>query len=151
VTVNSKEENSYDFCPNYVQEFGVCLQHEITNTFLGEKRTRFAPNTLAHSSHGRYKIYQSYYSYTVCAFACSKYRASTWPRYIICGQFDQIGSIRIDSTRTNRSVCRKKHRFLFSDALKQVHLESIEWFNHSILPESTSLTRRYWKVIRIWK
>jgi hypothetical protein len=29
VTVNSKEENSYDFCPNYVQEFGhwVRFQH----------------------------------------------------------------------------------------------------------------------------
>jgi hypothetical protein len=24
VTVNSKEENSKDFCPNYVQEFGLC-------------------------------------------------------------------------------------------------------------------------------
>jgi hypothetical protein len=23
VTVNSKEENSYDFCPNYVQEFSL--------------------------------------------------------------------------------------------------------------------------------
>ncbi len=23
MTVNSKEENSYDFCPNYVQEFGL--------------------------------------------------------------------------------------------------------------------------------
>ncbi len=23
VTVNSKEENSQDFCPNYVQEFGL--------------------------------------------------------------------------------------------------------------------------------
>jgi hypothetical protein len=21
--VNSKEENSYDFCPNYIQEFGL--------------------------------------------------------------------------------------------------------------------------------
>jgi hypothetical protein len=24
VTVNSKEENSEDFCPNYVQEFSLC-------------------------------------------------------------------------------------------------------------------------------
>ncbi len=24
VTVNSKEENSKDFCPNYVQEFDLC-------------------------------------------------------------------------------------------------------------------------------
>jgi hypothetical protein len=24
VTVNSKEENSLGFCPNYVQEFGLC-------------------------------------------------------------------------------------------------------------------------------
>jgi hypothetical protein len=24
MTVNSKEENSQDFCPNYVQEFGLC-------------------------------------------------------------------------------------------------------------------------------
>jgi hypothetical protein len=24
VTVNSKEENSEDFCPYYVQEFGLC-------------------------------------------------------------------------------------------------------------------------------
>jgi hypothetical protein len=23
VTVNSKEENSEDFCPNYIQEFGL--------------------------------------------------------------------------------------------------------------------------------
>ncbi len=25
VTVNSKEENSYDFCPNYVKEFGLWI------------------------------------------------------------------------------------------------------------------------------
>ncbi len=24
VTVNSKEENSEDICPNYIQEFGLC-------------------------------------------------------------------------------------------------------------------------------
>jgi hypothetical protein len=24
VTVNNKEDNSEDFCPNYVQEFGLC-------------------------------------------------------------------------------------------------------------------------------
>jgi hypothetical protein len=24
LTVNSKEENSEDFCPNYIQEFGLC-------------------------------------------------------------------------------------------------------------------------------
>ncbi len=25
VTLNSKEENSEDFCPNYVHEFGLCI------------------------------------------------------------------------------------------------------------------------------
>ncbi len=25
VTVSSKEENSSDYCPNYVQEFGLCI------------------------------------------------------------------------------------------------------------------------------
>jgi hypothetical protein len=25
VTVNRKEENSSDFCPNYFQEFGFCI------------------------------------------------------------------------------------------------------------------------------
>jgi hypothetical protein len=36
--VNSKEENSYDFCPNYVQEFGLytnkCRQILTYNTVL---------------------------------------------------------------------------------------------------------------------
>jgi hypothetical protein len=26
VNVNSKEENSLEFCPNYVQEFGLCMK-----------------------------------------------------------------------------------------------------------------------------
>jgi hypothetical protein len=29
VTVNSKEENSYSFCLNYVQEFGLCTDMYI--------------------------------------------------------------------------------------------------------------------------
>jgi hypothetical protein len=28
VTVNSKDENSEDFCPNYVHEFGLCCPIE---------------------------------------------------------------------------------------------------------------------------
>ncbi len=31
VTVNSKEENSKDFCPNYVQEFGLCSLTSFIN------------------------------------------------------------------------------------------------------------------------
>ncbi len=35
VTVNSKEESSEDFCPNYVQEFGLCIskkpQHHLVS------------------------------------------------------------------------------------------------------------------------
>ncbi len=27
--MNSKEENSPDFCPNYVQEFGLCTVNDI--------------------------------------------------------------------------------------------------------------------------
>ncbi len=33
VTVNSKAENSYDFCPNYVQEFGLSM--ELLNKLIG--------------------------------------------------------------------------------------------------------------------
>ncbi len=29
VTVNSVEENSKDFCPNYVQEFGLCTALQV--------------------------------------------------------------------------------------------------------------------------
>jgi hypothetical protein len=29
VTVNSKEKNSQDFCPDYVQEFGLCRRSWI--------------------------------------------------------------------------------------------------------------------------
>ncbi len=29
VTVNSEEENSSDFCPNYVQEFGLCKVRRV--------------------------------------------------------------------------------------------------------------------------
>ncbi len=29
VTVNSKEKNSEDFCPNYVQEFGLWIGYRI--------------------------------------------------------------------------------------------------------------------------
>jgi len=49
LTVNSKEENSSDFCPNYVQEFGLCITrhrggHRGSNSFtiqrLGRQRDR---------------------------------------------------------------------------------------------------------------
>ncbi len=43
VTVNSKEENSSDFCPNYVQEFGLWIElsilkcaSELTKNFCDE-------------------------------------------------------------------------------------------------------------------
>jgi hypothetical protein len=29
--VNSKEENSEEFCPNYVQEFGLCMSLPLMN------------------------------------------------------------------------------------------------------------------------
>jgi hypothetical protein len=29
VTVNSKEKNSLDFCPNHVQEFGLCTHKKM--------------------------------------------------------------------------------------------------------------------------
>ncbi len=28
VTLNSKEENFYDFCLHFVQEFGLCMEEE---------------------------------------------------------------------------------------------------------------------------
>jgi hypothetical protein len=34
VTMNSKEENSQDFCPNYVQEFGLREHYEIISSDL---------------------------------------------------------------------------------------------------------------------
>jgi hypothetical protein len=38
VTVNSKEESSYDFCPNDVQEFGLWKEDELKDiSGIGEK------------------------------------------------------------------------------------------------------------------
>ncbi len=34
VIVNSKEENSWDFCPNTVQEFGLCFSAENSDLNL---------------------------------------------------------------------------------------------------------------------
>ncbi len=43
VTVNSMEENSEDFCPNYVQEFGL-RGHAVMHTL----HTSMSPNSCAH-------------------------------------------------------------------------------------------------------
>jgi hypothetical protein len=40
VTENSKEENSQDFCPNYVQEFGLSYQNLIILFWVRNKCIR---------------------------------------------------------------------------------------------------------------
>jgi len=39
--VNSKEENSEDFCPNYAQEFGLCSPLFYLEHTQGEKTRRY--------------------------------------------------------------------------------------------------------------
>jgi len=38
VTVNSKKENSEDFCPNYVQEFWLCSSYEAVHITIEQSR-----------------------------------------------------------------------------------------------------------------
>jgi hypothetical protein len=51
LTVNSKEENSSDFCPNYVQEFGLCMVHSLP--LFSDQQTVLNLDKLICPSHWR--------------------------------------------------------------------------------------------------
>ncbi len=53
VTVNSTEENSEDFCPNYVQEFGLSCNGATFSNFYFHRQERF-------TEFGKYLLHEQY-------------------------------------------------------------------------------------------
>jgi|LakMenE01Jun11ns_1017448.scaffolds.fasta_scaffold9453850_1 hypothetical protein len=53
VTVNSTEENSEDFCPNYVQEFGLSCNGATFSNFSFHRKERS-------TEFGKYLLHEQY-------------------------------------------------------------------------------------------